>query len=92
MDIYQRLQVTGLSAPLNLFCPYDSETTSSRFCKDDNHPHKLIASIRAELAINMWGKHLFPLIDEAEIKLKGSRKIPSELRIYPDLNITESKE
>ena len=86
MDIYQRLQVTGLSAPLNLFCPYDSETTSSRFCKDDNHPHKLIASIRAELAINMWGKHLFPLIDEAEIKLKGSRKIPSELK-----NISRSK-
>lgn len=79
MEIYRRLQATGLSAPFNLFCPYDSETISPRLCKDENHPHKLIASRRAELAINIWGKHLFPLIDEAEIKLKGTRNLPPEL-------------
>lgn len=80
MEIYRRLLAAGLSAPLNLFCPYNHETNSPRLCKDENHPHKLIASQRAEAAINMWGKYLFPLIDEAEIKLVGTRNIPSVLK------------
>ena len=43
----------------------------------NNHPHKLTASQRTESMINIWGPHLFPLIDDAEVKLKGLRKIPN---------------
>jgi len=42
-----------------------------------NHPHKLVASIRAEAAINTWGPHLFPLVDDNEVRLKGIRDMPN---------------
>lgn len=80
VEIYTRLAARGLNAPLNLFCPYDESKTTPGMCKDSNHPHKLIASRRVEAAINKWGKHLFPLIDEAEIKLKGTRPIQKDLK------------
>jgi CRISPR/Cas system-associated exonuclease Cas4 (RecB family) len=79
LEIYTRLSAQGLSAPLNLFCPYDGTKTTKGLCKDPNHPHKLIASRRAEAALNTWGPHLFPLIDEAEIKLKGTRPLSKDL-------------
>ena len=80
MEIHNRLMAQGLSAPLNLFCPYDETKTTKGLCRDTNHPHKLIASRRAESAINTWGKHLFPLIDEAEIKLKGTRPLHKDMK------------
>lgn len=80
MEIFTRLMARGLNAPLNLFCPFNETDSNTGMCKDSNHPHKLIASRRADAAINAWGKHLFPLIDEAEIKLKGTRPIPYDLK------------
>lgn len=73
LQINRRLRARGLSPPPRLFCPYDSSFTQQGWCPDPNHPHKLIASERTEAAINTWGQHLFPLIDEAEVRLKGIR-------------------
>jgi CRISPR/Cas system-associated exonuclease Cas4 (RecB family) len=60
-----------------LFCPYTPSTTTQGLCPDTNHPHRLIASQRTEAAINTWGQHLFPLVAEAEVRLKGSRDMPN---------------
>lgn len=35
-----------------------------------------LAHRRAKAAINIWGPHLFPLIAEAEVRLKGIRAMP----------------
>ena len=77
LRINQRLRARGLNPPPRLFCPYDSSINRQGWCSDANHPHKLIASQRAEAAINTWGQHLFPLIDEAEVRLKGIRPMPN---------------
>ncbi|HDL10022.1 MAG TPA: hypothetical protein ENG39_02050 [Candidatus Omnitrophica bacterium] len=77
LRINQRLRARGLNPPPRLFCPYDSSYTGQGWCPDANHPHRLIASKRAEAAINTWGQHLFPLIDEAEVRLKGIRPMPN---------------
>ena len=70
-----RLQVRGLY-------PYDEDL----FFSMSNHPevehlnehdHKKLASARAEKAINIWGKHLFPLIDSSEHLIKGVRPMPN---------------
>ena len=42
----------------------------------NEHDHKKLASARAEKAINIWGKHLFPLIDSSELLIKGIRNMP----------------
>lgn len=77
LRINRRLRARGLNPPPRLFCPYDSSFTQQGWCSDINHPHQLIASERTEAAINTWGQHLFPLIDEAEVRLKGIRDMPS---------------
>ncbi|PKL69072.1 MAG: hypothetical protein CVV28_02865 [Methanobacteriales archaeon HGW-Methanobacteriales-1] len=74
--IDKRLRSRGLYPPSNLFCPYYEEGHQQGFCDDLEHPHKLVASQRAEAAINTWGPHLFPLIDDAEVRLKGIRDMP----------------
>ncbi|MGC1122282.1 MAG: PD-(D/E)XK nuclease family protein [Candidatus Methanofastidiosia archaeon] len=76
LQISKRLRARGLSPPANIFCPYESSFQRQGWCPDGNHPHKLIASRRAEEAINTWGEHLFPLIDSAEVHLKGIRDMP----------------
>lgn len=76
LTIERRLRAKGLYAPSNNFCRYPPEEKSRGLCPDDNHPHKLISSQRAEAAINVWGQDLFPLIDEAEIKLSGIQDMP----------------
>ena len=76
LQIDRRLRAKGLYPPPTLFCPYDSSTDTQGLCPDTNHPHQLIASRRAEAAINTWGQHLFPLIDEAEVRLKSIRDMP----------------
>jgi len=77
LRINRRLRARGLNSPPWVFCPYDSSFTQQGWCRDINHPHKLIASQRADEAINTWGQHLFPLIDEAEVRLKGIRNMPN---------------
>lgn len=70
-----RLQVRGLY-------PHDEDLYFSM----SNHPevevlnehdHQKLASARAERAINIWGEHLFPLIDSSELLIKGVRKMPN---------------
>jgi len=77
LEINRRLRARGLYPPPRLFCPYTSSDTKKGLCPDENHPHKLIASERTEAAINTWGQHLFPLIDDAEVKLKSIRNMPN---------------
>lgn len=75
-EINKRMRSRGLNPPPNLFCSFDEESDNPGLCPDGHHPHQLVASIRAEKAINTWGPHLFPLIDDAEVKLKGIRDMP----------------
>src|SRR5439155_26581603 len=77
MRVHERLQARGLYPPPRLFCPYVSTTTIQGLCADTHHPHQLVASHRTASAINTWGQHLFPIISEAEVKLKGSRDMPN---------------
>ena len=71
-----RLQVDGLY-------PYDEDLFYSLLNSELNfedlneHDHKKLASARAEKAINMWGPHLFPLIDSTELLIKGIRNMPN---------------
>ena len=70
-----RLQVDGLY-------PYDEDLFYSLLNSDltiddlNEHDHKKLASARAEKAINIWGPHLFPLIDSTELSIKGLRPMP----------------
>jgi len=79
LEIERRLEARNLYAPPNLFCAYGLTPNRRCVCSSRNppHPHQLIASQRAEAAINTWGQHLFPLIDEAEVRLKGIRPMPN---------------
>ncbi|NYB53057.1 MAG: PD-(D/E)XK nuclease family protein [Methanobacteriaceae archaeon] len=74
--IHKRLESRGLKPPANLFCPFEGVSEHQGLCPDEDHPHKLTASIRAEQAINTWGPHLFPLVDDNEVRLKGIRDMP----------------
>ena len=74
-----RLQVRGLY-------PHDEDLFFSILNKQDEemtiddlneHDHKKLASARAEKAINIWGKYLFPLIDSSELLIKGVRPMPN---------------
>lgn len=76
LRINQRLKAKGLMPTPGLFCPYDSSYESKGCCPNRKHPHVLVASRRADEAINTWGPHLFPLIEEAEVKLKGLQEMP----------------
>ena len=65
-----RLQVSGLY-------PYDEDLFYSLLNSEleledlNEHDHKKLASARAEKAINIWGPHLFPLINSSELLIKG---------------------
>lgn len=76
-----RLRARGLYPPLDYFCKYqedDKEINNTvGLCEDENHPHKLLYSARAESSINVWGPDLFPLIDSAEVLIKGKRAMPN---------------
>ena len=74
-----RLQARGLY-------PHDEDLFFSILNRPDEnltiadlneHDHKKLASARAEKAINIWGKHLFPLIDSSELLIKGIRQMPN---------------
>ena len=68
-----RLQTRGLY-------PHDEDLFFSSTNHDvenlNEHDHKKLASARAEKAINIWGEHLFPLIDSSELLIKGIRNMP----------------
>ncbi|WP_303337141.1 PD-(D/E)XK nuclease family protein [Methanobrevibacter sp.] len=72
-----RLQVRGLYPPKNHF--FTTNSPDSKITSDDinAHDHKKLASARAHEAINTWGPHLFPLIDSAELLIKGLRNMPN---------------
>ena len=68
-----RLQARGLY-------PHDEDlffsSTNHESVNLNEHDHKKLASARAEKAINIWGEHLFPLIDSSELLIKGIRDMP----------------
>ena len=72
-----RLQVSGLYPPKDHF--FTTNTPGSVLSSEDltEADHKKLASARAHEAINIWGPHLFPLIDSAEILIKGIREMPN---------------
>lgn len=71
-----RLQIRGLYPPSNHFISTinNDELESENLIESQ---HKKLASARAHAAINTWGPHLFPLIDSAEVLLKGIRDMPN---------------
>ena len=74
-----RLQVRGLYPhDEDLFFSILNQPDSGLTIDDLNeHDHKKLASARAEKAINIWGKYLFPLIDSSELLIKGVRQMPN---------------
>ena len=59
-----RLKIKGLNPPLDYINNYG--------------PKDNIYSARLEKSINLWGPHLFPLIDDTEVLLKGLRELECE--------------
>ena len=81
-----RLQVRGLYPhDEDLFFSINKPGTDLTLDDLNEHDHKKLASARAEKAINIWGKHLFPLIDSSELLIKGVRPMPNY-----DKNISRS--
>lgn len=74
-----RLQIRGLYPfDEDLFFSIHNQTDEKLTIDDLNeHDHKKLASARAEKAINIWGKDLFPLIDSSEHLIKGIRNMPN---------------
>ena len=73
-----RLQVRGLYPhDEDLFFSINQPGMNMTLDDLNEHDHKKLASARAEKAINIWGKHLFPLIDSAELLIKGVRPMPN---------------
>ena len=71
--IENRLKTRGLVAPRNY---YDSSINIEEKIDEDHEPRKMLYSARAESAINVWGPHLFPLISNTEMLIKGIRPMP----------------
>lgn len=74
--IDKRLKARGLYPPKKLYCSKNAENYKKPIPKGNDHPYQKIASARTEKAINIWGPHLFPLIDSAEVLIKGIRDMP----------------
>lgn len=72
-----RLQVRGLYPPEEHFFTINHPDVNMQIEDLDERNHKKLASARAEKAINIWGPHLFPLIDSAELLIKGLREMPN---------------
>lgn len=85
-EIDLRLQVRGLYPhDEDLFFSINRPGNDMELDDLNEHDHKKLASARAEKAINIWGKHLFPLIDASELLIKGVRPMPNY-----DKNISRS--
>lgn len=72
VEVAKRLSARGLHPNPNVFS------------RDDNVEPRPIASRRTEAAINTWGRHLFPLISDAEVELRGIREIESSASARAD--------
>ena len=73
-----RLQVSGLYPhDEDLFFSINQPGQDLTIEDLNEHDHKKLASARAEKAINIWGEHLFPLIDSSELLIKGIRDMPN---------------
>ena len=73
-----RLQVNGLYPhDEDLFFSINQPGEDLTIEDLNEHDHKKLASARAEKAINIWGEHLFPLIDSSELLIKGIREMPN---------------
>jgi hypothetical protein len=75
--IDQRLRSRGLYPPSKQYCPEHFPEEKIGLYEFGDNPYARIASARAEKSINVWGPHLFPLIDSSEIRLKGIRNMPN---------------
>ena len=62
--ITSRLKIKGLNPPNEYLNNYG--------------PKDNIYSARLERSINLWGPHLFPLIDDTEVLIKGLRPLENE--------------
>lgn len=71
-----KLQVRGLYPQEEHFFTINHPDIDMTIDDLNEHDHKKLASARAEKAINTWGPHLFPLIDSAELLIKGIRNMP----------------
>lgn len=71
-----KLQVRGLYPQEDHFFTINHPDLNMTIDDLNEHDHKKLASARAERAINTWGPHLFPLIDSAELLIKGIRDMP----------------
>ena len=60
--ITKRLKVKGLNPPNDYIYNYG--------------PKENMYSARVDRSINIWGPHLFPLIEDAEVLIKGIRDMP----------------
>jgi hypothetical protein len=76
LSVNRRLRAGGLFASGDQLCPFDGESSACRCSDPSRQRHKLLASQRAEAAINTWAPHLFPLISEAEVPLQSIRQMP----------------
>ncbi len=62
--IIDRLKVKGLNPPNDYIYNYG--------------PKENMYSARVDRSINIWGPHLFPLIEDAEVLIKGIRDMPED--------------
>lgn len=76
VEIAKRLKSKGLKPYSGIFCNC-CEKGPKGWCDDEDHPHHLVANERAYFAVNGWGPHLFPLIQENEKRLQGIRPMPN---------------
>lgn len=72
-----KLQVRGLYPQEEHFFTINHPDLNMTIDDLNEYDHKKLASARAEKAINTWGPHLFPLIDSAELLIKGIRDMPN---------------
>jgi hypothetical protein len=68
LAIYQRLMARGLGPPPGLLYK-NLKRSDYETATQDNRG---IASLRFDMALNSWGPHLFPLVESAEVRLRGS--------------------
>ena len=71
-----RLQIRGLYPPANHFFTINHPDIEMTIDDLNEYDHKKLASARAEKAINVWGSDLFPLMESAEVLIKGLRDMP----------------
>ena len=71
-----RLQIRGLYPPANHFFTINHPDINMSIDDLNEYDHKKLASARAEKAINVWGADLFPLMESAEVLIKGLRDMP----------------